>query len=124
MDEQDYFYVGTGLLSVPCWPEVVKIELEVGGHTFVAPLIFSTMEAAEEELREHRNAAADNYLRLVEKFGEEQVNEAYENSPELRVILVPGDLLALHLEDTDLPYLVVDGRVYPTRGFAEELRGD
>ncbi len=123
MDEQDYFYVGTGLLSVPCWPEVVKIELEVGGHTLEAPLIFSTMKAAEEELREHRNAAGDNYLRLVEKFGEEQVNEAYENSPELRVVLVPGDLLAVYLEDTDLPYLVVDGRVHPTGEFAEELRG-
>jgi hypothetical protein len=81
MDGKQYCYLGSSPLTIPWWTEVVKWIHQEGVERVDAPMLFSTLEGAGEQLRALHGAAADEYLRLVEQHGEEEVNEAYENTP-------------------------------------------
>jgi hypothetical protein len=48
----------------------------------VAPMLFTTRAGAEEELRVLREGMPDAYLRAVGEYGERDVNEALDNTPE------------------------------------------
>jgi hypothetical protein len=51
--------------SIPRWPEAVKWEHEDGKERVHAPMLFTSREAAEAQLREIQDAETDNYLSLV-----------------------------------------------------------
>ena len=85
-------------------------------------MLFSTMAGAGEELRKQHGAAADEYLRLVERHGEEEVNEAYENTPPLMFHSLDNEKLLDYLEDSDFVCVMVDGRMRPHQDLVEELR--
>ncbi len=74
-------------------------------------------------MRALHGAAADEYLRLVNQHGEEEVNEAYENTPPTMMYFLDVETLLDHLEDSDFLCVMVDGRMMLRQDFAEDLRG-
>jgi hypothetical protein len=123
MGETSYWYVAVGPLSVPYWPEVAMCETEVGGERVVAPMLFTNREKAEAELQTLREGEADTYLRAVDEYGEKNMNEALNNTPEKRVFEIDPWLLGEHLKDSDLMYVMVDDRLRLASELSEELRG-
>jgi hypothetical protein len=123
MGETSYWYVAVGPLSVPYWPEVAMCETEVGGERVVAPMLFTNREKAEAELQTLREGEADAYLRAVDEYGEKNMNEALNNTPEKRVFEIDPWLLGEHLKDSDLMYVMVDDRLRLASELSEELRG-
>jgi hypothetical protein len=122
MAERSYWYIGVSPISVPYWSDVTMYEMELGNDRVAAPILFSTREAAEAELRAHRDAEADAYLRAVEMYGEQDFNEALDNTPEQQLFEIDEWLLSEHLKDSDHRYVVLDGRVRTALKLAEELR--
>jgi hypothetical protein len=123
MAERSYWYLGVSPISVPYWSDVTLCETEFGDATVVAPMLFSTREAAEAELSEHQDAEADAFLRAVDDYGAEDVNEALDNTPEQQVFEIGAWLLGEHLRDSDHMYVMVDGGVRLAWELADELHG-
>jgi hypothetical protein len=88
-----------------------------------APMLYTTRETAEAELRILREGMPDAYLRAVGEYGETDVNEALDITPELRVFEIDSWLLGEHLKDSDLMYVMVDDRLRLAWELSEELRG-
>ena len=109
-------------LSDPGWPETPKGVHRQGNEYLEAPKLFSTREAAEEELLTLENNDPDAYLDLSEQHGEKQVNQAYNNTSSLRVLWIDKDTLLGKLEDVDFLSLMVDNRLKLRSNFMEELR--
>ncbi len=122
MVEKRYWYLASSPLSIPWWPEVVKWRDEEGSERVDAPMLFSTMAGAAQQLRELHGAAADEYLRLVEEHGEEDVNQAYENTPPTMIHFMDAETLLDNLEDSDFSHVMFDGRMMLREDFAEGLR--
>jgi hypothetical protein len=123
MSETSYWYVAVGPLSVPYWPVVAMCEVEVGGELVVAPMLFTNREKAEAELQTLREGEADAYLWAIDQYGEKNMNEALDNTPEKRVFEIDPWVLGEHLKDSDLMYVMVDDRLRLARELSEELRG-
>jgi hypothetical protein len=121
MDDSSYWYLGVSPISVPYWSDVTMYEAEVGEDRVAAPMLFTSRERAVAELREHQEAEADSYLRLVEEYGDEAVGEALDNTPEQQIFEISASLLGEHLKDSDHMYVMVDGRVRLAWELAEEL---
>ena len=121
MTERSFWYVASTPLSVPGWAEVASYETEVGGERVVAPMLFSTREKAEAQLRWIAQGEAEAYLRAVEEFGEEDINEALDNTPEQGVFEIGTWLLGEHLKESDVEYVVVDDQMRLARELVEEL---
>lgn len=117
-----YWYLAGAPLSVPWWPEVYKWAYREELERVDVPMLFSTMVGAGEELRKQHGAAADEYLRLVEQHGEEEVNEAYENTPPMMFHSLNAEGLLDYLEDSDFLCVMVDGRMRLRQDLVEELR--
>ena len=118
-----YWYVGVTNVSNPYWDGVVMFEMKAEDLRVAAPILFTTREKAEEELDTIREGMADAYLRAIGEYGETDVNNALDNTPELRVFEIDTWLLGEHLEDSDLVYAMVDDRLRLARELSEELRG-
>src|SRR3712207_3152011 len=98
-----YWYVGVAPVSDPYWDGVVMFNMQVeGGEHLAAPMLFTTREYAEAELRTLREEMPDAYLRAVDEYGESDVNEAMDNTPELGVFAMDPRLLGERLEDSHL----------------------
>jgi hypothetical protein len=80
-----YWYLGVASVPVPYWDGVVMFEMKAEDQRVVAPMLFTTGAGAEEELRVLREGMPDAYLRAVGEYGERDVNEALDNTPELGV---------------------------------------
>ena len=117
-----YWYVGVAPVSVPYWDGVVMFKMEAEGAHVAAPMLFTTRENAEAELRVLREGMLDAYLRAVGEYGESDVNEALDETPELRVFEIDSRLLGEHLEDSALAYAIVDDRMRLAQELSEELR--
>jgi hypothetical protein len=87
-----------------------------------APMLFSTREAAEKEKRTVEDAEPEGYSRLADQYGEELVNEAYDNTASLRTMWLDWDSLLDKLEDSDFLCVMVDHKLKLRQDFAEELR--
>ncbi len=122
MNTGQYWYLASTPLSVPWWTEVYKWAHKEGVERVDAPMLFSSRGGAEEELRCLYGAAADEYLLLVEQHGEEEVNEAYENTPPTKIHSLDAEMLLDCLEDSDFLCVMVDGRMRLRQDLAEELR--
>ena len=119
-----YWYVGVAPVSDPYWDGVVMFNMQVeGGEHLAAPMLFTTREYAEAELRTLREEMPDAYLRAVDEYGEPDVNEAMDNTPELGVFAMDPRLLGERLEDSHLTYAMVDDRLRLAQDLSEELRG-
>ncbi len=118
-----YWYVGVSPASDPYWDGVVMFNMQVEGERVAAPMLFTTRESAEEELRVLRQGMPDAYLQAVGEYGESDVNEALDNTPELRVFEMDPRLLGERLEDSPLTYAMVDDRLRLAQDLSEELRG-
>ena len=57
------------VFSVPWWPEAMKYTHEEGNERVEAPILFTSEEAAEVQLRETEEAESDLYLKLVNQHG-------------------------------------------------------
>ncbi len=122
MIEGSYWYIAVAPLSIPYWTEVTTCEMEFGGDTVVAPMLFTTRDKAAAELREWDEGAADAYLRLVEECTESMVNRALDNTPGLSVYEIDRWLLGEHLGDSDLVYVILDNEVSYAWALADELK--
>jgi hypothetical protein len=56
MSQPCYWYLGTSPISVPYWSDVAMCEAEFGDDRVVAPMLFTTREKADAELRRHDRA--------------------------------------------------------------------
>jgi hypothetical protein len=121
MSQPCYWYLGTSPISVPYWSDVAMCEAEFGDDRVVAPMLFTTREKADAELRLHEEAEADAYLQAVERYGEENLNKALDNTPEPQVFEIGAWLLGEHLKDSDHMYVMVDGEVKTYVDFLVEL---
>ena len=117
-----YWYVGVAPISDPYWDGIVMFLMEAEEMRVAAPMLFTTREKAEEELRTLREGMPDAYLRAIDEYGETAVNEALDNTPELGVFEIEPRLLGEHLEYSHVTYAVVDERLRLARTLAEELR--
>ena len=115
--------MGVAPVSVPYWDGVVMFEMKVEDLRVAAPMLFTTREDAEAELRVLREGMPDAYLQAIGEYGETDVNEAMDNTPELEVFEVEPWLLGEHLEGSALVYAMVDDRLRLVRELSEELRG-
>jgi hypothetical protein len=95
---------------------------EQGDKEIKAPMLFTSLEAAEEELRKHNESASGSYLDLRKEHGEEAVNKAYDNSQPLEVFGLSAALLVSKLEDAEFPYVMVDGELRNRGNLIQELR--
>ncbi len=59
MNTERYWYLASAPLSVPWWTEVFKWAHQEGVERVDAPMLFSTMAGAGEELRKQHGDAAD-----------------------------------------------------------------
>ena len=118
-----YWYVGVAPISVPYWDGVVMFKMEAEDERVVAPMLFTKRENAEAELRVLREGMPDAYLQAVGEYGESDVNEAHDTTPELRVFEIDPWLLSEHLENSAIAYAMVDDRLRLARELSEELRG-
>ena len=119
-----WYYVGVAPVSNPYWDGVVMFNMQLeGGERLAAPMLFTTREYAEAELRTLREGMPQAYLRAVDEYGESDVNEALDNTPELGVFEIEPRLLGEHLEYSHVTYAVVDDRLRLARTLVEELRG-
>jgi hypothetical protein len=82
------------VFSVPWWPEAMKYTHEEGNERVEAPILFTSEEAAEVQLRETEEAESDLYLKLVNQHGEQPVNKAYNNTAPLAILGISRDALA------------------------------
>jgi hypothetical protein len=112
------------VFSVPWWAEAMKYTHEEGNERVDAPILFTSEEAAEVQLRKTEEAEPDSYLKLVNQHGEQLVNEAYNNAAPLTIIGIGRDALADKLEDSDFLCVVVDGRMKLRQDLIEELSCD
>jgi hypothetical protein len=112
------------VLSVPWWPQAMKYTHEEGNERVDAPILFTSEEVAEVQLRKTEEAEPDSYLKLVNQHDEQRVNEAYNNTAPLTIVGIGRDALADKLEDSDFLCLVVDGRMKLRQDFLEELSYD
>ena len=137
MVEQQYWVIGHAgadqggrphpaekVFSVPWWPEAMKYTHEEGNERVEAPILFTSEEAAEVQLRETEEAESDLYLKLVNQHGEQPVNKAYNNTAPLAILGISRDALADKLGDSDFLCVVVDGRMKLRQDFIEELSCD
>ena len=118
-----YWYVGVAPVSDPYWDGVVMFKMDAEDLHVAAPMLFTTRKKAEEELHTIREGMADAYLRAVGEYGETDVNEALDNTPELGVFEMDPRLLGERLEDSHVTYAMVDDRLRLARELSEELRG-
>ena len=102
----------------------MKYTHEEGNERVDAPILFTSEEAAEVELRETEEAEPDSYLKLVNQHGEQHVNQAYDNTAPLTVLVIDREALADKLGDSDFLCVVVDGRMMLRLDFIEELSSD
>jgi hypothetical protein len=102
----------------------MKYTHEDGNERVDAPILFTSKEAAEVELRKTNEAEPDSYLKLVNQHGEQQVNQAYDNTAPLAVLVIDREALADKLGDSDFLCVVVDGRMMLRQDFIEALSSD
>jgi hypothetical protein len=102
----------------------MKYTHEEGNERVEAPILFTSEEAAEVQLRETEEAESDLYLKLVNQHGEQPVNKAYNNTAPLAILGISRDALADKLGDSDFLCVVVHGRMKLRQDFIEELSCD
>jgi hypothetical protein len=121
MAERTYWHLGISPINVPYWTYVTHYETEVEGRPVRAPMLFTTRDKAETELRLFDEGEADEYLRAIRVLGEDVWNRALDNTPEHQVFEIGEWLLKEHLNDSEIAYVMVDHELRPARRLAEEL---
>lgn len=61
-------------------------------------------------------------MKLVEEYGEAEVNKAFDNTASYRTVWVDQDTLLDKLGDSDFLIVMVDGKLRLRSDFMEELR--
>jgi hypothetical protein len=87
----------------------------------LAPMLFSSRESAEAELRRLEGLDADAYLRAREEYGEELIDAAYDTTPSLEVFEMSEWLLRENLSDSEIIHVMLDNRLKPARDLLTEL---
>ncbi len=119
---ETYWYLGKGPIDVPYWTSVLSHEAEVEGEPPLVPMLFTTWEKAEAELLAFNEQEADEYLRNVQRWGEETMNRALDNTPLTKIFEIDRWLLREHLLDSELVYVMIDYELKSAQRLAEELR--
>jgi len=133
-EEQRRRAVEARSLSIPGWHEAYWWWPEGEGYENSAPILFTTREAAEAELRRIERDEPEAYLESLdrsrtraaleggdERGAEDSYNETVSNTEPYEVRGLDADLLALKLEDSEFPYVVVDGQKKLREEFQQEL---
>jgi hypothetical protein len=121
MEERSYWYLGNGPIDVPHWTDVTPYEPEVEGRPVRAPMLFTTRDKAETELRSFDEGEADEYLRAIREVGEDAWNRALDNTPEHQVCEIGEWLRREHLNDSEIEYVMVDHELRSAQGLAADL---
>jgi hypothetical protein len=121
MAERTYWYLGKSPINVPYWTDVTHCETETEGQAVLAPMLFTTRDKAEAELRWFNEEEPDEYLRAIKVWGEDSWNRALDNTPSLQVFEIGEWLLREHLSDSEITYVMIDHALKPARRLAEEL---
>ncbi len=136
MDEQRYYFIAHSdddawdgglppavmVISIPWWTECVKHHYREANESVDAPLIFTSQEMAEAQLRQIMDRAPGEYLRLVEEHGAADVGEALDNTAPLHIFSLDRRQLLDKLEDSDFLCVEVDGRMKLRQDLIEDLR--
>jgi hypothetical protein len=110
-------------LSVPWWSEVhTKWEYHQDLEYVQAPMLFSTKQGAEEQLRSIEDSELERYRDLVDEYGEAETNRAFDNTSPLSVKWVDWYMLLDKLGDSDFPCVIVDHKLKMRQDFVEELK--
>jgi hypothetical protein len=114
---------GAAALVIPWWSDVQPRLLESNeAERIYAPKLFSTRDQAEEQQRHLEDTEPEAYLELVERFEDEGlINEAFDNTPPLRVLWIDRDTLLDKLEDSEFLCVMVDDTLKLRRDFIQEL---
>lgn len=113
---------GDQALELPSWPLVRWWAHEEGWDKVRAPILYTKKEEAEEEARSLEDEEPEGYLDLVEKYGQADADEAWDNHLPYRALWVERETLLDKLEDSDFLCVMVDGVLKLRRDFMEELR--
>ncbi len=96
-------------------PEGLREYLEI-------PQLYATQVAAEEELRLIEEAEPDTYLDMVDRYGEEETDQAVSNTPSLKVCYLDRNSLIEQLEESDYLCVRVDEQIMLREDFIKELK--
>jgi hypothetical protein len=121
VEERAYWYLGKSPINVPYWTDVTHCETEADGEPVSAPMLFTTRDKAEAELRGFNEEEPDEYLRAISVWGEDDWNRALDNTPPLQVFEIGEWLLKEHLKDSALTYVMIDHELKPAQWLAKEL---
>jgi hypothetical protein len=86
----------------------VHSEVPVGDETTMALEIFTSQELAEAELRSMDRLAPDAYLDAVERYGEEDTSQTFDNTEPAEVVSLSRSELVSVLGTSGLMYVLVD----------------
>jgi hypothetical protein len=113
-------------------PAAFELQLIQTNPAEYALILYTSRQAAEEELRAWEERDAEEYLRLVDEYGQEQTDKAYSNTPPYEVVWTTPTLLLEKLEELENAGLLgygpsfesvqVDGRDRDRWSFKRELR--
>jgi hypothetical protein len=114
---------GSQALESPWWPQVWSWVDRTGREYVRALILYTTREQAEEDRRRLEEFAPEDYMKLVDVYGEADVNEAFDSTAPYRTLWVDQDTLLNKLGNSDFLFVMVDGTLKPRGDFMEELRG-
>jgi hypothetical protein len=86
-------------------PGAIELELIQTDPDEYALVLYTSREAAEEELRAIEERDPEEYLRLVDVYGQDQTDQAYSNTPPYRVVWTTPELLLEKLKELELAAL-------------------
>lgn len=106
------------------WTTLTRWEYSEYPEYVIAPMLFTTREAAEQELNDRAKSEADGYLDLVQNYGAADVDEALDNTSPLKLGWVDNDTLLSSLEDADFLCVMVNGTLRMRRDLIAQLSSD
>ncbi len=109
-------------LEVPYWPVVHWYQHKEGWDDVRAPILYTEKEKAEEEVRSLEAREAEAYLERVERYGQADADEAWDNYLPYEALWVDRSTLLGKLEDSAFLCVMVDGSLRLRRDFIEDLR--
>ncbi len=92
-------------------------------ESVTAPMLFTSQEEAEAQLRRIQRDVPDAYVAMAERYGEDATHRTYIDLFPIEVRKMDKDLVLRKLEDSTFLCVMVDGRMKLRRDLIEELGG-
>jgi len=89
-----------------------------------APILYTSKERAEDEARRAGDDAPEGYLQVVEEYGQEAADDAFDNYVPYKALWVDRDTLLDKLRDATFLCVMMDDTLRPRQDLIEELDED